>query len=125
MHCFAATIPNNPLHTTMELTPIQYGIVHCLRSDLGIKSVEFQSFGADEKAVLTAALHGEEIVVWVRPTDGDTGDVNVVMRLVGGRKPRRQPRTRLVERVEPPKVPDAVVTLTERVRRARGTRKEA
>lgn len=108
-----------------QLTPIQYGICHCLRSDVTVKSIDFESFGASRKAVLTAALNGEEVLVWVRPTDGDTGDVNVVMRLLAGRKPRRQPRTRLVERVEPSEVPDAVVTLTERVRRARGTRKEA
>jgi len=108
-----------------QLTPIQYGICYCLRSDLTVKSIEFESFGASRKAVLTAALGGEEVLVWVRPTDGDAGDVNVVMRLVGGRKPRRQPRTRLVEKVQPPNVPDAVVTLTERVRRARGTRTEA
>jgi hypothetical protein len=108
-----------------QLSPIQYGIVHCLRSDLTVKSIDFQSFGASRKAVLTAAHGGEEIVVWVRPTDGDSGDVNVVMRLLGGRKPRRQPRTRLVETAQPGDVPDAVTTLVQRVRRARGTHTKA
>jgi hypothetical protein len=108
-----------------QLSPIQYGICHCLRSDLTVKSIDFESFGASRKAILTAAHGGEEVVVWVRPTDGDTGDVNVVIRLLGGRKPRRQPRTRLVETTQPGDVPDAVTTLVKRVRRARGTRKEA
>jgi hypothetical protein len=101
-----------------ELTPLEYGIVHYLRSDLDIKEVRFESFGAEQKAIVRLTHRGQEVLCWLRPTESDS--LIVALKMVAGRKPRHHPHTRLTETVEPTDAPDATTTLVKRVRRARG-----